>query len=94
MNIIQKLKQIQLKMIMQYYICCFKRVEKYCSKLCLCERSIASKFSSCKIKIYFFFYWKRKLQIDDTVILDNRWIILQGSGKPPDVVVLIYNYFW
>lgn len=33
---------------------------------------------------------KRKLQIDNTVILDIRWMILQGDGKPSDAVVLIF----
>lgn len=37
--------------------------------------------------------WKRKLQIDNTSILNKRWIILGGVGKPADVAELDLKKF-
>lgn len=37
--------------VLLYVVLHVEEWKKYCSKLCLCERSIASKVSSCKIKI-------------------------------------------
>lgn len=72
----------------------------------LCVENTNYVFSSCTVKVFYRLliqklfnppksneYWLEKLRTNDTKMLDNRWIVLKESGKPPDVVELDFKVF-
>lgn len=72
----------------------------------LCVENTKYDFSSCTVKIFYKLliqkvfnppksnqYWSEKFKTKDTKMLDNRWIVLKESGKPPDVVELDFKIF-
>ena len=38
-------------------------------------------------------YWKEKLNVEETIKLENRWIVLYELHKPPNIVELDFKLF-
>ena len=90
------------------HIVCNNLHEKgeYVPKFFLCVEKQNFEFSLCTTKMFYKLliqklfqppvsneYWKEKLNMEETIKLENRWIVLYELHKPPDIVELDFKLF-